>query len=77
LRFAIYVAEVASRRRAPTGYRFVPDCGVDKEAFPSVMRKIIEAARLSPGFDKCAAKQALVRGAKPLHGKEIPSPEIG
>jgi len=45
LRLDIYVAEVPSGRRAPTGYRFVPDCGVDKEAFPSVMRKIIEAAR--------------------------------
>jgi hypothetical protein len=45
LRLDIYVAEVPSGRRAPTGYRFVPDCGVDKEAFPSVMRKIIETAR--------------------------------
>jgi A/G-specific adenine glycosylase len=56
LRLDIYVAEVPSGRRAPTGYRFVPDCGLDKEAFPSVMRKVIEAARLSPGSDKCAAK---------------------
>jgi A/G-specific adenine glycosylase len=55
LRLDIYVAEVASRRRAPKGYRFVPDCGLDKEAFPSVMRKIIEAARLSalPIVPKC------------------------
>jgi len=45
LRLDIYVAEVASGRRAPAGYRFVPDCGLDKEAFPSVMRKIIEVAR--------------------------------
>jgi A/G-specific adenine glycosylase len=50
LRLDIYVAEVPSRRRAPTGYRFVPDCVLDKEAFPSVMRKVIEAVRLSPGF---------------------------
>ncbi|MFZ3324815.1 MAG: hypothetical protein WA231_02505 [Methylocella sp.] len=56
MRLDIYVAEVASGRRAPTGYRFVPDYGLDKEAFPSVMRKIIEAVRLSPRFDKCAAK---------------------
>ncbi|PZR81784.1 MAG: A/G-specific adenine glycosylase [Hyphomicrobiales bacterium] len=56
LRLDIYVADVPSKRRAPTGYRFVPECGLDKEAFPSVMRKIIEAVRLSPGFDKCAAK---------------------
>jgi A/G-specific adenine glycosylase len=45
LRLDIYVAEVANRRRAPAGYRFVPDCGLDREAFPSVMRKVIEAAR--------------------------------
>jgi A/G-specific adenine glycosylase len=45
LRLDIYVAEVPNRRRAPKGYRFVPDCGLDKEAFPSVMRKIIEAVR--------------------------------
>ncbi len=56
LRLDIYVAEVPSKRRAPAGYRFVPDCGLDREAFPSVMRKIIEAVRLSPGFDKCAEK---------------------
>ncbi|MGC2224549.1 MAG: A/G-specific adenine glycosylase [Methylocella sp.] len=55
LRLDIYVAEVANRRRAPAGYRFVPDCGLDKEAFPSVMRKIIEAVRLSalPIVPKC------------------------
>jgi A/G-specific adenine glycosylase len=45
LRLDIYVAEVPSRRRAPAGYRFVPERGLDKEAFPSVMRKIIEAVR--------------------------------
>ncbi len=45
LRLDIYVAEVPNRRRAPKGYRFVPDHGLDKEAFPSVMRKIIEAVR--------------------------------
>jgi A/G-specific adenine glycosylase len=45
LRLDIYVAEVPSRRRAPAGHRFVPECGLDQEAFPSVMRKIIAAAR--------------------------------
>jgi hypothetical protein len=45
LRLDIYVAEVACGRRAPTGHRFVPDCGLDKEAFPSGMRKVIEAVR--------------------------------
>jgi A/G-specific adenine glycosylase len=47
LRLDIYVAEVSSARRAPAGYRFVPDRGLDKEAFPSVMRKVIEAVRQS------------------------------
>ncbi|HEY8032884.1 MAG TPA: A/G-specific adenine glycosylase [Methylocella sp.] len=47
LRLDIYVAEVASTRHAPAGYRFVPDRGLDKEAFPSVMRKVIEAVRVS------------------------------
>jgi A/G-specific adenine glycosylase len=45
LRLDIYVAEIPSRRRAPKGYRFVPECSLYKEAFPSVMRKIIDAAR--------------------------------
>ncbi|MGH6840201.1 MAG: A/G-specific adenine glycosylase, partial [Methylocella sp.] len=45
LRLDIYVAEVANTRRAPKCYRFVPDCGLDREALPSVMRKIIEAVR--------------------------------
>ena len=45
LRLDIYVADVPSRRRAPAGYRFVPDCSLDQEAFPSVMRKIIDAVR--------------------------------
>ncbi len=47
LRLDIYVAEVPSGRRALKGYRFVPECGLDKEAFPSVMGKIIEAMRRS------------------------------
>jgi A/G-specific adenine glycosylase len=75
LRLDIYVAEVATRRRAPTGYRFVSDRGLDKEAFPSVMRKVIEAVRQT--LEHRAAKRALVRGPKPGQGKEIPSPEIG
>jgi A/G-specific adenine glycosylase len=45
LRLDIYVAQIPCRRRAPAGYRFVPDRGLDQEAFPSVMRKIIEAVR--------------------------------
>jgi A/G-specific adenine glycosylase len=74
LRLDIYVADLPSGRRAPKGYRFVPDCGLDKEAFPSVIRKIIEAVRQAR--EHFAAKRALVHGPKPVQGKEIPSPEI-
>jgi A/G-specific adenine glycosylase len=45
LRLDIYIAEVSNRQHAPKGYRFVSGCGLEKEAFPSVMRKIIEAVR--------------------------------
>jgi hypothetical protein len=48
----------SSRRRAPKGYRFVPDCGLDKEAFPSVIRKIIEAVRDDPVLARVALKAA-------------------
>jgi A/G-specific adenine glycosylase len=75
LRLDIYVAEVASWRRAPTGYRFVPDCRLDKEAFPSVMRKIIAAVRQT--LERPAPKRALVRGPKLAQGRQIPPPEIG
>ncbi len=75
LRLDIYVAEVASWRRAPMGYRFVPERRLDKEAFPSVMRKIIEAVRQT--LERPAAKRALVRGPKPAQGKPILPPEIG
>ncbi|MGH6842202.1 MAG: NUDIX domain-containing protein, partial [Methylocella sp.] len=70
LRLDIYVAEVRGRR-APTGYRFVPDCGLDQEAFPSVMRKVIEAVRQNARTS--CGKRALVRGPKPEQGKELPS----
>ena len=75
LRLDIYVAEVASWRRAPTGYRFVPDCRLDKEAFPSVMRKIIAA--VGQTLERPAAQRVLVRGPEPAQGRQIPPPEIG
>ena len=75
LRLDIYVVEVSSRRRAPTGYRFVPDCRLDKEAFPSVMRKIIAAVRQT--LERPAAKRVPVRGPEPAQGKQTPPPEIG
>jgi A/G-specific adenine glycosylase len=47
LQLEIYVAEVANERRAPNGYRWTPARDLDKEAFPGVMRKVIEAVRRS------------------------------
>ncbi|MGH6800637.1 MAG: NUDIX domain-containing protein, partial [Methylocella sp.] len=76
LRLDIYVADVGSGRRAPAGYRFVPDCRLDKEAFPSVMRKIIEAVRENATLERRAAKRALVRGPKSRQDIDYPSPEI-
>jgi len=76
LRLEIYAAEVPSRRRAPGGYRFVPDCGLDDEPFPSVMRKVIEAVRQSATLEHRTAKRALVRGRKMPPDKKVPSPEI-
>lgn len=45
LRLDIFVGEVARDQRAPPGYRFVTPAGLAREAFPSVMRKVIEVAR--------------------------------
>jgi len=47
LRLEIYAAEVTNERRAPKGCRFVAACDLDKEAFPGVMRKVLEAVRKS------------------------------
>ena len=46
LRLEIFVAEVPARQRAPEGCRFVPRRSLGKEAFPSVMRKVIEAVQV-------------------------------
>jgi A/G-specific adenine glycosylase len=46
LTLEIYVAKAPKRQRAPAGCRFVPRRELDKEAFPSVMRKVIEAVQL-------------------------------
>jgi A/G-specific adenine glycosylase len=76
LRLDIYVAEVPSGRRAPAGYRFVPGCGLDKEAFPGVMRKIIDAVHENATLEHRAAKRALVRGPNRRQDKDFASPEI-
>ncbi len=49
LRLEVHVAEVAASQRAPDGCRFVAARDLGKEAFPSVMRKVIEAVRRSSG----------------------------
>ncbi len=50
LRLSIYVTEVGEDRRAPSGYRWTPARNLDKEAFPRVMRKVIDAVRQSGGI---------------------------
>jgi A/G-specific adenine glycosylase len=47
LSLSIYVAEVKEDKRAPSGYRWTPARELDNEAFPGVMRKVIEAVRRS------------------------------
>ena len=47
LRLEIYVAEVPNDERAPNGYRCGRMRDLDKEAFPGVMRKVLEAVRKS------------------------------
>lgn len=60
LRLAIFVAEVPAGRRAPAGCRFVPRRRLGREAFPSLMRKVIEAARLG-GINEPVAPRAPLR----------------
>jgi A/G-specific adenine glycosylase len=43
LRLEIFMAEVPARQCAPENCRFVPRQGLAKEAFPSVMRKVLAA----------------------------------
>ncbi len=43
LRLEIFMAEVPARQCAPENCRFVPRHGLAKEAFPSVMRKVLAA----------------------------------
>jgi A/G-specific adenine glycosylase len=45
LRLYVYFGEVGARTLAPQGSRFVTPAKLDLEAFPSVMRKIIELVR--------------------------------
>jgi A/G-specific adenine glycosylase len=46
LRLEIFMAEVPARQCTPENCRFVPRQGLAKEAFPSVMRKVLAAVRL-------------------------------
>jgi A/G-specific adenine glycosylase len=57
LQLDIYVAEVSDKQQTPAGCRFVAECDLDKEAFPSVMRKIIEAVRCDDAADLSRRKE--------------------
>lgn len=50
LRLSIYVVELGEDISAPNGYRWTPARDLDNEAFPGVMRKVIEAVRRSGTF---------------------------
>ena len=45
LRLSIYIAEVGEDSGTPNGYRWTPAASLEHQAFPSVMRKVIEAVR--------------------------------
>jgi A/G-specific adenine glycosylase len=61
LRLEVFVAEVPAGQRAPSGCRFATRCGLGKEALPSVMRKVIAAARQNDARGQWAAKRASAR----------------
>ena len=46
LELVVYAAAVPAGTRAPAGMRFVRRAGFDDEAWPSLMRKVIELARM-------------------------------
>jgi A/G-specific adenine glycosylase len=45
LELVVYAAAVPAGMRAPRGMRFVPRASFDEEAWPTLMRKVIELAR--------------------------------
>jgi A/G-specific adenine glycosylase len=53
LELVVYTARVAAGTGAPKGMRWVEIAGLDGEALPNVMRKVVAHAGLSP---KSAAK---------------------
>jgi A/G-specific adenine glycosylase len=69
LRLEIFVAKVPARQRAPKDCRFVPRGGLDKEAFPSVMRKVLAAAHQNDGRERPAPNGAVARGQNRASGR--------
>ncbi|HET6376926.1 MAG TPA: A/G-specific adenine glycosylase [Methylocella sp.] len=59
LRLDVYVAEVPAAVQAPSGHRFVSPCEFGKEAFPSVMKKVIAAARGSQAQQANCSREGL------------------
>jgi A/G-specific adenine glycosylase len=75
LQLDVYVAEVSTKQHAPAGCRFVAECDLDKEAFPSVMRKVIEAAQRSGAHEQYVAEGAAIRRQKLWRKKDGPISE--
>ncbi len=71
LELDIYVAEVGGAERPPAGHRFVSGPGLDKEAFPSVMRKVIAEVRQNAAHHPMAPELALAPDAKIRQNKSI------
>lgn len=59
LRLDVYVAEVPAAVQAPFGHRFVSAGELSREAFPSVMRKVIAAARGSQAQQANGSREGL------------------
>jgi A/G-specific adenine glycosylase len=59
LRLDVYVAEVPAAVQAPSGHRFVSPGEFGREAFPSVMRKVIAAARRSQAQQAYCSREGL------------------
>jgi A/G-specific adenine glycosylase len=64
LRLDIFIAEVPATQCPPENCRFVPRRSLGKEAFPSVMRKIIEAVQQNDARESRLVRPPTVLGAK-------------
>jgi A/G-specific adenine glycosylase len=67
LQLTIFAAEVPARMRAPKGCRFVPARDLDKEAFPSVMRKVFAEVRRGAASTPPSRCVRVLRGTRRVY----------